>query len=93
MQWAAFVAAYLAAGPAAAVEDSFERKVEVDGSTYRVNVKRNVVTVAKKSLVVRYSIDERDKMRLAVKQATGCNVVDEIANGAKLKGKLLCDEP
>lgn len=67
-----------------------EHKVEVDGATYRVSVVGNVVTVSKKSFVVSYSVKERDAMRAAVKKATGCEVVDEIPNGAKLRGKLQC---
>jgi len=65
-------------------------KVDINGSTYRVSVKGDVVTVAKKSLFVAMTIDERDAQRAAVRKATGCNIYDEIANGARLKGKLNC---
>ena len=93
MQWAVIFAAFVAAAPSEAPTEPFERKVEVGGATYRVAVKRSIVTVSKKSVFVGFSIEERDKMRQAVKLATGCNVVDEIPSGAKLKGKLLCNEP
>ena len=75
----------------AAASPEIEKKVLVDGATYRVAVVAGVVTVAKKATVVKFNIQERDRMREAVKVATGCSVVDEIPNGAKLKGKLNCD--
>ncbi len=76
------------AGSAAAKKT--EHKVDVDGATYRVVVDGDVVTVSKKSFVVAYSIKEREAQREAVKRATGCQVFDEIPNGAKLRGKLQC---
>lgn len=66
--------------------------VEVDGARYRVTVKGDEVTVNKKATFVRLTIKERDAQRQAVKQATGCDIVDELPNTAKLTGKLSCPE-
>ncbi|PCG09646.1 hypothetical protein COA17_07240 [Sphingomonas ginsenosidimutans] len=74
----------------AAGEDRHDTKVEVDGARYRVTTTGQIVTVARKSFIVQFNIEERDRMRKAVRVATGCNVVDEIPNGAKLRGKLDC---
>jgi hypothetical protein len=64
--------------------------VDVDGARYRVTVRGNEVTVNKKATVVRYSIKERDAQREAVRRATGCRIVDELAGSARLRGKLDC---
>jgi hypothetical protein len=37
-----------------------------------------------------YSINERDRMRRAAKQATGCEVADDFDQDGKLIGKLVC---
>jgi hypothetical protein len=76
--------------PGLAWSEKYEKKVEVDGSTYRVEVRDSVVIVAKKALVVAFTMEERDRMRRAATEATGCRVYDEFPNGAKLKAKLDC---
>lgn len=66
-------------------------RVQVGGATYRVTVKGGAVVVARKALVVKYDVGERDKQREAVKLATGCMVVDELpGSDARLRGKLDC---
>lgn len=68
-----------------------ERHVKIGGSTYRVTWKGNRVAVAKKSLIVFKSLDQRDRMREAVQAATGCKLVDEMpVNASILEGKLAC---
>ncbi len=64
--------------------------VQVDGSRYRVTVRGSDVEVTKQAFAVRYSLAERDRLREAVKLATGCRIVDELAPSAKLKGRLAC---
>jgi hypothetical protein len=76
--------------PASAAAQRQSQTVSVGGARYRVTSEDGVVTVAKKAFVVRFSIEERDAMRQAVKVATGCSIYDEIPNGAKLRGKLKC---
>ncbi|MFZ3484283.1 hypothetical protein [Sphingomonas sp. 3-13AW] len=66
-------------------------KVEVDGKTYRVTVEGESVVVARKSMLVRYDIEERDRQRLAVEKATGCRIADELpSSDARLRGRLVC---
>ncbi|MCH7863260.1 MAG: hypothetical protein IH998_16745 [Proteobacteria bacterium] len=67
-----------------------DRYAEVGGARYRVTVKGDEVTVTKKALVSSLTLKERDAQRQAVKAATGCEIVDELPNSAKLKGKLSC---
>lgn len=63
----------------------------VDGARYRVNVRGGEVRVFKKAVLVRYTLEERDRMRRAVKLATGCDAVDEMPNDAgHLHAKLSC---
>lgn len=93
MRFAIAVAAIMATQAAAAPTERYEKKVEVAGATYRVNVRDGIVTVAKKTTFVRFDIRERDRMREAVKVATGCAVVDEIPLVGKLRGKLSCPTP
>ena len=65
--------------------------VEIDGARYRVTVKAGIATVARKSLIVTYSIEERDRQRAAVLKATGCRLVDEMEPGGGItQGKLDC---
>lgn len=66
-------------------------RVEVDGVSYRVTTDRGIVTAARKSIFVKFDLAERDRQRLAVKKATGCEITDELPTGAgKLRGKLAC---
>lgn len=67
-----------------------ESKVEVDGARYRVLVRGSEMIVANKSLMTRRSPDERDKMRRAAKQATGCDLTDPYWEGNRLVGKASC---
>jgi uncharacterized protein YabE (DUF348 family) len=67
------------------------KRVEVDGSRYRVTTQNGTVIVANKGMVVAYSVEERDRQRAAVLAATGCRVVDELpGTDARLRGKLDC---
>lgn len=66
-------------------------KVELNGKKYRVTVIGDAVMVANKAMFVAYDIQERDDQRAAVKQVTGCDVIDELpSNDAKTRGKLKC---
>lgn len=80
----------LIAGTASAAE-KVQHFVDVDGARYRVEVKGDEVTVAKKAVLVKWNMKERDAQRRAVLAATGCEVVDEFeVRNAKLKGRLKC---
>lgn len=70
-----------------------DRIVTVDGARYRVRVLDGKFEVNKKSMVVRDTIEERDRQRQAVRLATGCEPTDEFARTAKLRGKLNCPIP
>lgn len=62
----------------------------IDSSTYKVRVTGEHVTVANQALVTSFNLVEREKMRAAVKQATGCELVDEVFLETRLGGKLRC---
>jgi hypothetical protein len=84
-------AALLGLTAAAAIAKATTTKVEVDGKKYRVSTDGDAVVVARKSLIVSYDIDERDRQREAVKIATGCMVGDELpSNDGRLRGRLVC---
>lgn len=70
-----------------------EHKVKVEGSTYRVKVKGDIVYVASKAMIAATNPHARDRMREAVRQSTGCNLVDDYWADARLVGKLQCPEP
>lgn len=63
---------------------------KVDGSTYRVEVRGEVVRVYQKAVISKVSMDRRAKMRKAVIQATGCNIVDDYWRETSLEGMLAC---
>lgn len=69
-------------------------KVEVDGSTYRVFVRGREVKVFNKSAITAIgggrSVDRRDAMRQAVRQATGCEIKDDFWRNQVLAGELDC---
>ncbi len=68
-----------------------EHRVKVDDRTYRVTVTGPNVEVAEKSMVVKRTVETRDRMRRAVTAATGCSIVDELPMlVAKLEGRLSC---
>ena len=88
MNWLLLIGA--AAGAQAATPAKVNHFVEVNGVRYRVEVKGDVVTVAKKKMFVKWNMAERDAQREAVRKATGCEVVDEFPSTTKLKGRLSC---
>jgi len=63
----------------------------VGDSLFRVSVKDGKVTVARKSFLVGRTVDNFTNMRIAVRQATGCDIADEIWEGTTLKARLDCD--
>ncbi len=73
-----------------ASEGKVDRYAEVEGARYRVTIRGDEVTVTKKALAVTLTLRERDAQRQAVVIATGCRLVDELPNSAKLKGRLEC---
>lgn len=81
----------LASPGAAASPQKVTKKVVINGKTFRVTVIGDAVMVANKAMFVAFDIQERDDQRAAVKEVTGCEVVDELpSNDAKLRGKLKC---
>ncbi len=66
--------------------------VQVDGASYKVRVQGDKATVARQSVVMpQPSLDERDRMRRAARQATGCTLADDMWLGSILTGKLQCE--
>lgn len=79
------------ASPSAAAETAVTKRVEIEGVPYRVTVKGQAVTVARKTVFSKWDISERDAQRAAVRLATGCSIVDELpGDDARLRGKLAC---
>jgi len=77
----------------AAQPQKVSHRVTVNGAVYRVTVRGEAVEVAKKKLVVKPSLAERDAQRSAVTRATGCRIVDELDfSEARLKGRLDCSQ-
>lgn len=74
----------------AASPTSKEYKVKVEGKSYRVKVKGTEVYVSDKSMLTAATLESRSRMRKAVKDATGCNIVDDFWLEARLAGKLDC---
>lgn len=67
------------------------KKVVIDGSSYRVRVRDQEVEVAAKGLIAVKSLNSRDRMRRAVTEATGCQIVDELPISASImQGHLSC---
>jgi len=64
----------------------------VGDSLFRVSIKDGKVIVARKSFLVGRTVDNFTNMRIAVRQATGCEITDEIWEGATLKARLDCDK-
>lgn len=64
--------------------------VKVDGRAFRVEVTGQDVRVAQKAAFTKVSLKARARMREAVRQATGCSIVDDYWNLTKLEGRLDC---
>lgn len=64
--------------------------VEVGKAKYRVTVKDEEVKVVSKAIVGNRSRERHDQMHQAVRQVTGCTLVDESWHDATLVGKLDC---
>lgn len=66
--------------------------VKIEKSKFRVTLGNDgVVEVVNKAFLTGRTMSVRDQMRTAVRQATGCDLVDELWFDAKLKGKLSCE--
>ncbi len=79
--------------PAHAKEPVVNYKVKIDGKSYRVRVQGENVKSISKAMLTGVSLSQRDDLRNAVKVATGCEIVDDYWEEAKLAGKLKCTEP
>jgi len=85
------IAALLASSPQGAPK-SVTTKVKVDGASYRVRTRGAEVEVASKGLIAVKSISHRDRMRRAVKVATGCEIIDELTiSPSIMQGRLSCE--
>ncbi|MDF1506309.1 hypothetical protein [Roseisolibacter sp. H3M3-2] len=70
-----------------------DHKVKVEGRTFRVTVwPDGKVEVAHKAFVTALTLEVRDQMRVAVKEATGCTLVDEFIVAPIVQGKLRCQQ-
>ncbi|MDV3480850.1 hypothetical protein [Sphingobium yanoikuyae] len=77
-----------AAGDAAT--PTINKKVELDGRTYRVEIKGQAVEVFDKSAFTKRSPEAGVKLRRAVEIATGCKIRDAYWEAAHLAGILDC---
>ncbi len=84
------IAAITATGLSAAESARTTYRAKVEGSTFRVTVEGDTVTVANKAVITGRTVQVREKMRAAVKIATGCEITDELWVEAVLKGVLVC---
>lgn len=70
------------------------RKTKVDGAEFRVTIKEDgSMIVAAKSIVIYRNQQRHDRMHIAVRDLTGCDIGDEWWEGTKLRGKLACGAP
>lgn len=83
-------AAGIALAPAQAGEAKVNHKVEIDGRSYRVEVKGQVVEIFDKSVFTKRSPESGARLRAALRQATGCGIKDEYWETAHLVGMLDC---
>lgn len=67
-------------------------KVKIEGKSYRIRVQGENVKAIPKAMLSAATLDQRDDLRKAVKVATGCEIIDEFWDDAKLAGKLKCTE-
>ena len=65
-------------------------KTEVDGSRYKIVVRGDQVEVLNLAILTGRTMVDRDRRRIAVRQATGCNITDEMWFDAKMIGTLTC---
>ncbi len=72
--------------------DTVNHKVKIDGKTYRVEVKGRTFEAFDKSIFTGQSPERGEKLRQAVRQATGCAIKDEYWVAAHLTGLLVCDQ-
>ena len=84
----------LLAAAAATATATVNHKVEIDGKTYRVEVKGRTVEVFDKSAITKRSPEAGLRLKAAVKAATGCRITEEYWEAAHLAGILDCgDKP
>jgi hypothetical protein len=69
---------------------TINHKVEIDGRTYRVEVKGRTVEVFDKSIMTKRTPEAGEKLRAAVNKATGCEIRDWYWQTAHLAGILDC---
>lgn len=69
---------------------TMNRVVQVDGNSYRVEVRGEEVRVFQKAAFTKRSLERRDKMRRAVVIATGCRIVDDYWLDTRIEGALVC---
>ncbi|MGC4249986.1 MAG: hypothetical protein QM605_00570 [Sphingobium sp.] len=67
-------------------------KVEIDGKTYRVEVKGRTVEVFDKSAFTKRSPEAGLRLKAAVRLATGCEITEEYWEAAHLAGILECSK-
>lgn len=74
----------------AAGEPKVNHKVEINGKTYRVEVKGSTVQVFDKSFHTKRNPEAGARLRAAVKAATGCTIEDAYWEEVHLAGRLSC---
>lgn len=79
-------------GTAASAAPEMHSYVTIDGSRYLVATLGERVRVTAKPAPVAASAEARDRMRLAVIEATGCRIVEDRWSGVALLGELDCRE-
>lgn len=86
------IAVMLMAAASQPGSSTVNKKVELDGRTYRVEVKGRTVEVFDKSAFTKRSPEAGVQLRRAVKMATGCTIQDAYWQAAHLAGILVCQE-
>jgi hypothetical protein len=67
-------------------------KVKVEGKSFRVRVQGDTVKSIPKAAIAGQSLAQRDRLRAAVVEATGCKIVDDYWDESRLAGKLQCPQ-
>lgn len=76
-----------------AASTTVNHKVEIDGKTYRVEVKGSTVEVFDKSVFTKRTPEAGLRLKEAVRRATGCEIVESYWESAHLVGLLDCPKP
>ena len=72
--------------------EPIEYKVEVDGKSFRIEVRGDEVEVYPKGIFAAQTPKQRSRMKQAVTDATGCDIGDPYWEETRLVGEFVCPE-